>query len=381
MSTKKEGLVSENDIMMDGKFWIDENGVRHRYVDPMTDKGFKILFGSEGNEDLLMGLLNRIIPDADIVDLRYCNNEHQGMTEDDSSAIFDVYCENSEGVRFLVEVQNWSQRYFNKRAVYYSTFAIQDQAKKEKKHQLKTLGKDRWDYNYAPVYLVCFLSFNMRKTPEGMEKVKEDDYMSFYRYTDVETSEELGDGTTLVFVEMKKFRKSKKECCTGREKLLYTLKNMHGQFEMPVDLSDPLVKEIYDRSELAAIPEHLRITYINFIMSRNDELNSRAEMLEDALAEGRAKGIEIGQEIGREIGLEEGKEIGREIGMAEGKEIGREIGMAEGKEIGRELGLEEGREEERASMLKRMFDSGLTLEDIVKITGMDKECICKYVKE
>ena len=66
------------------------------------------------------------------------------MTEDDDRAIFDVYCEDADGVRFLVEMQNWSQHYFNKRAVYYSTYAIQDQAAREKKHQQKTLGKENF---------------------------------------------------------------------------------------------------------------------------------------------------------------------------------------------------------------------------------------------
>lgn len=330
MKKKSDELVSCDDIVMEGRLWVDGNGFRHRYVDPMTDKGFKLLFGSEGNEDLLMGLLNRIIPDAGIVDLRYCNTEHPGMNEDDSGAIFDVYCEDSEGVRFLVEMQNWSQRYFNKRAVFYSTFAIQDQAKREKRHQLKTLGKDRWDYNYAPVFVVCFLTFNMKKAPAGMEKVKEDEYLSYYRYTDVETGEELGDGTTLVFVEMKKFRKRMFECDTEREKLLCTLRDMSGQLNVPQDVDDPLLKEIYGRSEIAAMPENMRITYINYIMSRNDELNSRAEMLEDALAEGYAKGLEIGRAEGHEMGREEGREEGLEMGQ---KNIAKRL-LASGMDAG-----------------------------------------------
>ena len=63
--------MSENDIVFDGTFWIDANGVKHRYVDPMSDEGFKILFGSEGKEDLLIGLLNEVIPDANIVRVSY----------------------------------------------------------------------------------------------------------------------------------------------------------------------------------------------------------------------------------------------------------------------------------------------------------------------
>lgn len=327
MKKNKERMMSGSDIVMEGKIWIDKNGVRRRFIDPMTDKGFKLLFGSEGNEDLLIGLLNRVIPNADIVELRYCNTEHQGMIEDEGSAIFDVYCEDSQGVRFLVEMQNWSQKFFNKRAVYYSTYAIQDQAEKEKKHQLKTLGKNRWDYNYAPIYVVCFLSFNMHKVPQGIEKVKEDEYISFYRYKDIETGEDLGDGTTLVFIEMKKFHKSFNECCTRKEELICTIKNMSGQLEMPKGISDPLLKEVYDKGEIAALPEYLRITYINYIMSRNDELNSRAEMIEDALAKGREEGIVIG------------------------------------------------REETKSELAKKLKKLGIGIEIITEVTGLDEEMI------
>ena len=66
-------------------------------------------------------------------------------------------------------------------------------------------------------------------------------------------------------------------------------------------------------------------------MSRNDELNSRAEMIEDALQEGYAKG--------------------RDEGLAEGVIKGRE----------------EGREEGRADAAKRMIASGMTKEQVAAI--------------
>lgn len=306
MKTENEIEISGKKIRFEGKCWVDDNGVRRRYIDPMNDEGFKLLFGTEGNEDLLKDLLNMIIPGVDIVDLKYDNVEHHGLVQGDGKAIFDVYCEDREGVRFLVEMQNWSQRYFNKRAVYYSTFAIQDQAAKEKRHQIKTLGKDRWDYNYAPVYVVCFLSFDMKKSPCGLEKVKDDEYISLYRYKDVETEDELGDGTTLVFIEMKKFRKGLFDCTTQRERWMHMMKNMSSQLEIPEVFSDPRMQEVYRKAEIAALPEELKITYITHIMSRNDELNSRAEMIEDALAEGYAKGMALGREEGREEGRKEG---------------------------------------------------------------------------
>jgi predicted transposase/invertase (TIGR01784 family) len=66
-------------------------------------------------------------------------------------------------------------------------------------------------------------------------------------------------------------------------------------------------------------------------MSRNDELNSRAEMIEDALQEGYAKGLDEG--------------------LAEGMIKGREEGRAEG----------------RADAAKRMIASGMTKEQVAAI--------------
>ena len=74
-------------------------------------------------------------------------------------------------------------------------------------------------------------------------------------------------------------------------------------------------------------------------MSRNDELNSRAEMIEDALQEGYAKG--------------------RDEGLAEG--------VIKGREEGREEGRAEGREEGRADAAKRMVASGMTKEQVAAI--------------
>ena len=66
-------------------------------------------------------------------------------------------------------------------------------------------------------------------------------------------------------------------------------------------------------------------------MSRNDELNSRAEMIEDALQEGYAKG--------------------RDEGLAEGREDGRTT--------------------EKLQNAKRMKDLGIDVETIMKVTGLD----------
>ena len=68
------------------------SGLKKRYINPLTDFGFKKLFGSEPNKDLLIDFLNEILPSKKIKDLTYSSGEKLGLTNIDRKAIFDLYC-------------------------------------------------------------------------------------------------------------------------------------------------------------------------------------------------------------------------------------------------------------------------------------------------
>ena len=106
------------------------------------------------------------------------------------------------------------------------------------------------------------------------------------------------------------------------------------------------------KAALAAMPPELRTIYISKAMSRNDELNSRAEMIEDALKEGYAKG--------------------RDEGLAEG----REEGLAEGVIKGKEVGLAEGRATAILENARKMKELGIDIETIMQVTGLDRTAVC-----
>ena len=98
---------------------------KERYINPYTDFGFKKLFGTEMNKDLLISFLNALFHDEKvIIDVKYLNSEKLGEGYGDRKAIFDVYCENEDGEKFIVEMQKVEQRYFKDRSVFYSTFPI-----------------------------------------------------------------------------------------------------------------------------------------------------------------------------------------------------------------------------------------------------------------
>ena len=95
-----------------------------RYVNPYTDFGFKKLFGTEMNKELLISFINSLLtPEDQIVSLSYLNTEHLGSGEADRRAVFDVYCENERGEKILVEMQRGEQQYFKDRSIYYACSA------------------------------------------------------------------------------------------------------------------------------------------------------------------------------------------------------------------------------------------------------------------
>ena len=73
--------------------------VEERYISLLTDFGFKRIFGTAMNKDLLICFLNSLFNGRQVVkDVSYLNPEHVGDVYTDRKAIFDVYCEGENGV-------------------------------------------------------------------------------------------------------------------------------------------------------------------------------------------------------------------------------------------------------------------------------------------
>ena len=78
--------------------------VEERYISLLTDFGFKRIFGTAMNKDLLICFLNSLFNGRQVVkDVMYLNPEHVGDVYTDRRAIFDVYCEGENGEKFIVE--------------------------------------------------------------------------------------------------------------------------------------------------------------------------------------------------------------------------------------------------------------------------------------
>lgn len=320
-------------VTVDGVEYQLIDGRLYRYADVTLDKGFKIVFGRVGSEEVLRNMLNRLLG-IHIRKLEYRNTEHPGMTEEERSSRFDVYCEDDNGNAFQVEMQNWSQKYYHKRAVFYSSLVLVDQAEKARRlYQEQSSEKSRksWDYDYRPLFVVSFLNFSNWTTQNGDSKAVP--WLSTYRYTDVETKDELGDGTNIVFIDLHGFSKSLEECTSLEDMWMYSIKNMGEQTSCPEAAKGTEIEDLYRKSELAKMTYEQRKRIEEDIMTQNDILNSIREQLED----------------------------GKEKAMAEG----REQGLAEG----REAAIEE--------MVRKMLAAGLSAEQVAEIAEMSVEDVAR----
>ena len=102
------------------------------YAELLCDFMFKRLFGSEENKDVLIGFLNMILEDHEIIDVDFISTEHLGLTKEDRKAVFDLSCRCKSGETLIIEVQRAYQEQFRERAVYYTTYPINEQGRQAK---------------------------------------------------------------------------------------------------------------------------------------------------------------------------------------------------------------------------------------------------------
>ena len=250
---------------------------QERYINPYTDFGFKKLFGTEMNKDLLISFLNSLFDDKkpEIVDVQYLNGEHLGDGYGDRRAVFDVYCQAADGSRFIVEMQKAEQSYFKDRSLYYSTFAIREQAPKGR----------AWDYHLEDVYTIGVLNF---KFPD--DEYPADSYRHEIKLKDVADDHVFYDKLTFVYLEMPKFNKTEDELVTMFDKWMFVLRNLSRLLDRPKALQDRVFQKLFEQAEIAKYTPVERREYEESVKVYWDYYSTMKTAVEKGEAKGRAEG-------------------------------------------------------------------------------------------
>jgi len=257
--------------------------ITEKYIDPFTDFGFKWLFGNEKHKDILIRFLNDLIDDLEypIVQIEYRNLEKLGLSITDRRAIFDIYCTDSNDDHFIVELQRSKQTYFKDRSIYYTSFPIQEQAK-----------KGSWNYRLNKVYFIALLEFNIDDDENYIKKV------SLY---DEYTKKQFYDKLTYYYIETPKFKKTENELSTKLDEWLYILNNMIDLVDIPQKLkNDEVIKEFFDTAEFLRLSKSEQFSYQQELKAKLDYINVMRYAKDEAIKKGQkiglAKGIEQGIE-------------------------------------------------------------------------------------
>lgn len=287
-----------------------------RYISLLTDFGFKRIFGSKPNKDLLINFLNSLFEGEQVItDVSYLNSEHVGNVLAERKAIFDVYCENEKGEKFIVEMQNAFQKFFKDRSLFYSTFPIREQAAK---------GQD-WNFELKHVYAIALLNFDLQE--EAFDK---DDINHDIGLLDKKTHRVFNDKLSFKYVEIAKFNKKEDELMTLYDKWLYVLKNLASLEKRPKALKEKIFNRLFAEAEVARFTKKELKEYEDSLKAYRDIKNS----------------------------------------LDTAREEGREEGRIEGREEGRIEGREEGEKKKALQIAKEMLDRGMPVDVITDITGL-----------
>ena len=248
--------------------------LRDQYVNLLTDFGFKRVFGSEPNKQLLIDFLNTLLPKHHQIQTLSCKStENLGSTLIDRKAIFDIYCQGVNGERFIVELQKAKQNFFKDRSVFYASFPIQEQAL-----------RGEWNFKLAPIYSVGILDFvfDEHRNNEAIVhtvELKDQNCEVFY------------NKLKFIYIELPKFSKAIDELETHQDKWLYLFRHLPELEGRPKPFQDPVFLQLLEVAEIASLSREEQDSYQSSLKYYRDMNN----VIETAREEGREEGREAGE--------------------------------------------------------------------------------------
>lgn len=251
------------------------------YVDPRIDYAFKLLFGTPGNEDLLLRLVQAILPEKHIAAVELTAQEQVGPRPDARRSVIDVKCKTDDGSDLIIEMQIKEQEDFTDRMVFYSSFPIINRLQ---------IGEN--GYNLTPLYVIGITDFII-------PNIKENDHLiNHYMILNDNTGIPLTDSIHYITVELPKLTKTLSEVKDTEEWILYTIKHIGAMKRMPGEYRGSYLEKFFELSKFAAMDELTQEEYLARFMFETDQKSFLRTAHNKGVAEGMEKGLEQGLQQG-----------------------------------------------------------------------------------
>ena len=225
-----------------------------------------------------MDFLNAVLEDevGEITDLEFSKNEHLGPSELDRNVVFDIFCRTESGERIIIEMQKFFQTYFKERSLYYSSFAIQEQA-----------VKGEWDFSLYPVYCISLLDFHLKE-----DEIMPEHYFHKVKLVATNTGRVFNDKLSFIYLEIPKFNKKIDELETNFDKWMYLLTKLEFLERLPEALQSKIFEKVMGIAELVKLEKTDRKAYEESLKKHRDLKNVMDTQRREGYEQGMEKGVE-----------------------------------------------------------------------------------------
>lgn len=246
-----------------------------RFINPKTDFGFKKIFGSSENKNILKSFLNALIYQGEpiIEDLEIIDPALSSKISGLKDTYLDVKAKINQGQTVIIEMQVLNVASFGKRVIYNAAKTYSTQ-----------LGRGEGYSKLKPVIALTSTDFEMFVNDPRVSShfiFKEAEALFNYPEPEIE----------LFFVELPKFNKTLEELETLTDKWIYFIKNAPSLEMIPETMGE--VAEIQQAFDIA--------NEANLSREELDDLEKREMVLEDQrnlIVRGRQeKALEIAKQL------------------------------------------------------------------------------------
>lgn len=252
-----------------------------RYANVLKDRWFKRTFGWAPAKRLMQLFLQELIPERKITEISFGPQEHINPIEQGKDIRVDIHCRDSNDNLFIVEVQLSEQSTFYERAVFNSSFVIQEQL---------PAGSTDWDF--APIYFIGIVNFSIHKDSSQV--------LYRYRLREVESGEQMTDRIEYIFLEVPNCSKAFTPMASLLDNLCYVLGHMSTLESRPEGTDGEIFDLLFNSAELSKFAPKERKEYIKDMTTERDIQNQLAFATNKGRQEGRQEGEAIGRAKGKE---------------------------------------------------------------------------------
>lgn len=261
------------------------------FVDLRIDYAFKVVFGTPGNEDALLKLVNAILPEKNITAVTLDPNEQQGTRPKSRRSLIDVKCTTNQGDTLIIEMQVKKEDDLADRMVFYSSYPLVN----------RIVRGEKDNFTIRPLYLVAITDFIIpRKKPNP-------DLVNTYNLRNVRDSgEEFTGNLNYMTIELPKLPEKLSDTKNKSERFFYMIRNIGKMKEIPEELKADGLEKIFELARFAAMDPIIQEEYFKQLMAEIDERSvlrtARKDGFEEGLAEGKAEGLAEGEAKGKAEG-------------------------------------------------------------------------------